>query len=202
MSEPVGSLGREVHSLIRSRRVCRSFESNPIARADLEAIVDAACWAPSSGNWRLHRFIVVQDEVAIDAIRAFAPGMMSSPPAMVVICTDLRRLADEAVQASDMNRWIDLGAAAQNMMILAESLGLASCPTTAFSVEAVRILLELPDHFTPDYILMIGRRRSIPRMRTPNRKRVVVDELTSWFQRANAVEATRKGQAQHPLPQR
>jgi len=46
---------------IRSRRVTRHFSDQPLTQEILETIVEAARWAPSGGNRRLHKFVVVVD---------------------------------------------------------------------------------------------------------------------------------------------
>ena len=46
--------GESVLAAIRSRRVVRAMAPDPVPRALLEKVLDAARWAPSAGNrrWR------------------------------------------------------------------------------------------------------------------------------------------------------
>src|SRR5438105_13494364 len=46
---------------IRSRRNVRQYTNEPIARADLERILEAGRRAPSSMNWQPWHFVVVTD---------------------------------------------------------------------------------------------------------------------------------------------
>ncbi|MCB0044220.1 MAG: nitroreductase family protein [Caldilineaceae bacterium] len=49
-------------SLIRGRRSIRRYADRPIARATLEALLEAARWAPSAHNRQPWRFCVVTDQ--------------------------------------------------------------------------------------------------------------------------------------------
>ena len=49
----------ELDEAIRGRRSVRRFLTEPVPRDDIEAILEAACWAPSSTNFQPWRFLVV-----------------------------------------------------------------------------------------------------------------------------------------------
>ena len=49
----------QLDEAIRGRRSVRHFLPQPVARADLEAMLEAASWAPSSTNFQPWRFMVV-----------------------------------------------------------------------------------------------------------------------------------------------
>lgn len=56
----------ELEEAIRQRRSIRKYKAGvSIPRADVEAIVQAGCWAPSSTNIQPWRFIVVEDRETI-----------------------------------------------------------------------------------------------------------------------------------------
>ncbi|MDH4209708.1 MAG: nitroreductase family protein [Anaerolineae bacterium] len=56
----------DLDEAIRQRRSIRKYQANvPIPRADIEAVVQAGCWAPSSTNIQPWRFIVVEDRETI-----------------------------------------------------------------------------------------------------------------------------------------
>ncbi|MGH7642198.1 MAG: nitroreductase family protein [Candidatus Dormibacteria bacterium] len=167
---------------MRSRRVCRDFTDERVERADIETIVEAARLASSAGNIRLHRFLVVQDQRRIALIQAVSPGMWVPPPALIVICTDLEVAAKAQVQVGkDHSVWIDVGTAAMNMMLAAHALGLGSSPATSFSPGGLRVVLELPEFATPEFILQIGHRAAEPTAQParPSR-RLEASDLTYW----------------------
>ena len=147
-----------VLDVMRRRRVTRTFLDEPVSVDDLKVILRAARWASSAGNRRIHRFLVIRDPERIGRVRPFAPGILRTPPALIVVSTDLVAAQEENVQFDrDMNSWIDVGTALMNMMIAAEALGLGSCPATSFSPAAVAQVLSFPDTLKPELMLQVGR---------------------------------------------
>lgn len=142
---------------IRSRRVTRSFAERPVTDGSLLQVLEAGRWATSGGNRRIHRFLVVRDPGTLALVRAVTPGMFSTPPVVIVICTDATRAAEELVQLEqDSTTWIDVGTAAMNMMVAAHALGLGTCPVSSFSHGAVGVVLGLPPTVEPELFLLLG----------------------------------------------
>jgi nitroreductase len=168
---------------MRRRRVCRSFSDEPVERADLRALVRAARLAPSASNQRINKFLVVSDRERIRLFRHVAPGMLGEPAALIVILTDTERAAEEGVRLDrdHRTRWADVGAAAENVLLVAEARGLGACPLMSFSVEGARAVLELPDHLIPDYIVQLGHRAVDDDRLAPKPATVkAVGDLTFW----------------------
>jgi nitroreductase len=94
----------EFYDVIRSRRSCRVFKSDPISKDILERIVEAALWAPSGKNRQNCRVFVVagqkRDELVSIADRSF-PLMEKS----------LRDLYDEKIVSFTRNFFKTLGGA-------------------------------------------------------------------------------------------
>ena len=142
---------------IRSRRVTRTFDARPVEHESLLRVLEAGRWATSGGNRRIHPFLVVRDPGILARLRAVTPGMFSTPPVVIVICTDATRAAEELVQLErDPTTWIDVGTAVMNMMVAAHALQLGSCPVTSFSHGAVSVVLGLPPTVEPDLFLLLG----------------------------------------------
>jgi len=56
----------DLDEAIRQRRSIRKYKADvPIPREDIEAIIEAGCWAPSSTNIQPWRFIIVEDRATI-----------------------------------------------------------------------------------------------------------------------------------------
>jgi len=144
--------------LMRTRRVCRSFSSEPLSLQDLRSLLDAARFAPSASNQRINRFVAVDDAERIRLLRHVAPGMPGLPVALIVILTDMEKAAAEGVKLDrdHRTRWADIGAAAENVVLIAAAHGLGACPLMSFSVGGAREILELPLHLVPDYIVPLG----------------------------------------------
>ncbi|GAA1864420.1 nitroreductase family protein [Pseudonocardia ailaonensis] len=141
---------------IRSRRVVRSMTGEPVARADLEAVLDAARWAPTAGNRHLQRFVVTDDPGTLRVLRMVSPGMIARPPAAIAICVDRALAADYGFPPGAAGPSVDVGTAAATILLAAHSLGLGAVPVTSFSRAAVAVVLRLPEGTTADMILCLG----------------------------------------------
>ena len=172
----------QVLALMKSRRVCRSLTDQPVSDEYLRMMSEAARWATSGGNRHLHKFLVVRDPKMIRRVRSIAPGMQALPPAMIVILTDLEVAARESLQmAHDQANWMDVGTAAMNMMNMAHALGIGTCPVTSFSRSGAAVMLDLPPHLIPEWILIAGHPKPQERvLRTGSPKPLRSRDLTYW----------------------
>jgi nitroreductase len=165
---------------IKSRRATRVFTDAPVSRETLLQILEAGRWAPSAGNRRLHRFVAIQDPTTIRLIRAVAPGMLGLPTALILICIDWRKAATLGCETNLAGLYIDVGTAAENMLLAGHALGLGTGPVTSFSQAAVRVILNLPDHLSPELFVCVGQpvKAHPPRSHpaTPTR----LDGLVDW----------------------
>jgi nitroreductase len=171
-----------VFDAIRRRRAVRVYTDEPVGDDAIRRIIEAARWASSASNRRLHRYLVVRDPARLRLVRTLSPGMLTVPPALVVICTDLAKARQAGVKVErDTTTWIDVGTAAMTMMLVAQELGLGACPVTSFSAAAVGVALDLPAGIVPELILTLGRpapEASTRRGRV--KERTTVDDLIAW----------------------
>lgn len=165
---------RSMLESIRHRRVCRIFTAQSLPEESLWRILEAARWAPCGGNRRIHKFVVVQDREAIGLVRALAPGIYGRPAALILICTDCELARQEGVKLDlDRVRWIDVGTALENMLLVAGEQGLGACPATSFSQAAIQEILDLPDTLIPELIVQVGYPAPAP-------KRLTRPRATTW----------------------
>ena len=141
---------------IRTRRVARALTDAPIDRALVEEMLKAARWAPSGGNRRLHRFVAVQDPVTIRLLRMASPGMFQHPQAIIVICIDGLRARSFGMLPTAKGLYVDVGTAAQTMLLAAHSLGLGAGIVTSFSRAAADAILNLPEGLSPEMFICLG----------------------------------------------
>ena len=145
-----------VPAFVEARRSIRAFRSDPVPRADLDAIVEAACLAPAPHHSRPWRFVVVDTEPAkialaqgmgerwrrdlladgveahrVDDLVRASHEKLERAPAFVVGCltwNGLDRYPDERRQRAEWGMaLLSLGAAVENLMLTATDRGLASC---------------------------------------------------------------------------
>ncbi len=165
---------------IKTRRVVREMTDEAVSRAEIETILDAARWAPSGGNLRPNRYIVIQDAETRRLIRLVAPGMFQKAPALILICTNWDVVAEHKLPPNDRALLIDVGTAAQTMLLAAHALGLAAGPVTSYSKEAVKVILNLPASYSPEMFICIGHKAPTTRGGMRAWQRITWRDLTHW----------------------
>ncbi len=173
-------MSEEVLNNIRTRRVVREVTDEPVKREQIESILEAARWAPSGGNLRPNRFIVIEDAETRRLIRLVSPGMFQQAPVLILICTNGDVLIEHSLPANDRALLIDVGTAAQTMMLAAHALGLASGPVTSYSKEAVKVILNLPESYAPEMFICIGHKADTARTGMKAWKKITWRDLTHW----------------------
>src|SRR4051794_30593218 len=99
--------------MMRKRRVARLFTDQPVPTDALQKIVTAGRWATSGGMRYPHRFIVVRDPKTIGLVRAASPGMLTEPPALIVIMLETDQAAEDSMNVEPWStHMIDVGTAA------------------------------------------------------------------------------------------
>src|SRR5262249_51142260 len=179
-SRPEGAMTNPVLETIRTRRIVRALTSEPIAPEDFEEVLKAARWAPSAGNRRVHRFIAVQDPLTLKLLRMVTPGMFQRPTALVVICIDRAKAASFRMRPNAKGLYVDVGTAAQTMLLAAHSLGLGSGVVTSFSQAAVSAVLNLPEGWSPEMFVCLGHAAPLQPPAMPPRGRITWRNLTWW----------------------
>jgi nitroreductase len=69
----------ETWETIRARRNVRQYTDQPIARADLERILDAGRRSASASNWQPWNFVVVTDRPQLVELRRSGRGRGTLP---------------------------------------------------------------------------------------------------------------------------
>ncbi len=148
-----------LYDLILSRRTIRQFKSDPVARAVLEQLVNAARLAPSAANLQPLEFVVVDKE---EVRRQLFPCLKwagyiapegdpkpgQEPVAYIIVVVNLK------VRKRDYEH--DAGAAVENMILAAWEKGIGSCWIK--SVESVKVaeVLKIPGKYEVDSVLALG----------------------------------------------
>ncbi|MCD2191999.1 nitroreductase family protein [Actinomycetospora endophytica] len=142
---------------IRRRRVTRSMTDEPVAREQIETILEAARWAPTAGNRHLQRFVATTDPATLRVLRMVSPGMIPRPAAAaVVVCVDRELVARYGFPTTAPGPWIDVGTATATILLAAQAVGLGAGPVSSFSRAAVAVVLDLPGSWSPELIICLG----------------------------------------------
>jgi nitroreductase len=164
----------DLFETIAARHSFRAYQPRPVAREDLERMVDAARLAPSAMNsqpWKFHiatgetrervdavmeRTTVYLDEYltglgAQDRVAAATRFMGNLGGAPVVIAVSAPRAGDEVAQ---VNTLVAVGTAIENLLLAATALGLATCNVT-FSYWVRDELAEVFEVGTARYVVSV-----------------------------------------------
>ena len=138
---------------IFARKSVRKYLPEPVEKEKLEMLLKAGMAAPSGKDVRPWEFVVVNDRALLDSLAAELPyaKMLKGAPVAIVVCGDKSR----------SSYWyIDCSAAAQNVLLAAEALGLGAVWTATYPyperMEAVRKYVDLPDHIGSLCVIPVG----------------------------------------------
>jgi coenzyme F420-0:L-glutamate ligase/coenzyme F420-1:gamma-L-glutamate ligase len=186
----------DLATLLKSRRSVRTFQARPVSRELIEQILEAARWAPSPHGRQPWRFVVLTRQVVKEQLaesmgdtwrqqlqmdgqseEIVALRMEKSrqrilrAPVIIIPCLyleDLDRYPDEKRQADETIMAIQsIGAAIQNMLVMAFELGLDTGWMCAplFCPEVVCETLKLDTRLIPQALITLGYAAADPQRR-------------------------------------
>lgn len=195
--------------LLRNRRSVRAFQERPVERAQIEQILEAARWAPSPHGRQPWRFVVVtrletkarlaesmgetwrrnlemdgQKTSVVEIRQEKSRQRILNAPVIIIPCLyleDLDRYPDEQRQSDETTMAIQsLGAAIQNMLLMAYDLGLDAGWMCAplFCPEVVCDTLSLDKRLIPQAMIMVGYAAADPK----RRPRLPLSSLVVYFE--------------------
>ena len=128
-----------LYELLMKRRSVRIFKDQEIPESMIEQLIDVANNAPSGGNIQPLSIILVRSPEGREKLAELAGGQpwVRNAPLSMIFCLDFYRIKKWAEMCQTdfrgeqaLNHFLiayaDLMVAAQNVVILAESLGLGS----------------------------------------------------------------------------
>lgn len=160
----------DVYQAIVTKRDTRDFRDEPVAEDDLKKILQAARMAGSAKNQQLNRIVVVtdaDDRAALSKCGNFS-GWVPGAAAVFVL-----------VIPKEGGKLFDVGRMAQNMLVSAHGLGLASCPVTFHHQDCVRELLGIPESHEAPMGVGVGH-PAPPNGDRESSPRIPLDDLADW----------------------
>lgn len=153
-----------------SRRSIRKYLDKEVSDDLLGSILEAAMRAPTCGNMQLYSVVITRSE---EGKRALAPAHFNQPmvtgaSVVLTICADYARFtrwcrlsnADPGYDnfLSFLNAMSDATIFAQQVVAVAESLGLGTCylGTVTYNAAMISKTLDLPDLCIPVACITIG----------------------------------------------
>lgn len=135
----------------------RSFSEEPVGKADLQAVFEAARWAPSSHNEQPWRFVYATEpedkERFLDAVLQGNRTWAKHAPVLVFV---LAKQQFAINGKPNPHAWFDAGSAWMSLTLQATTLGLATHAMAGIHPETAREVLEVPDGFDVVCALALG----------------------------------------------
>jgi len=168
----------DLYDTMMKRRSVRAFQDQEIPEPVIEKLLDVANNAPSGGNIQPLSIILVRGREGREKLAQLAGGQpwVKNAPLSMIFCLDFYRVKKWAEMCQTdfrgqqaLNHFLiayaDLMAAAQNVVILAESLGLGSVyiGSIQHEIDEMRKYFEIPEYVLPMMVLCLGYPKSIPR---------------------------------------
>jgi len=145
----------EMLEAVRGRRSIRKYKSTPVSDEDVNAVLEAARWAPSWANTQCARFIVVRDpETKAKLAEAMVPPTPAVPaigeaPVVIVACAELGKSGykkgSPVTNKGDTWFMFDVALAMQNLALAAHSRGMGTVHVGIFDAPKVEEILGIPE---------------------------------------------------------
>jgi len=140
--------------LLFGRRSIRQWKSDPVPREMLVEIVKAATYAPTACLVQGARYVILDDPADLAAVKS---REFTGETAKIIALMD-KRPYEILAHIPKKNLLLDIGAAMQNMLLMAEALGLGACWGTLNDAEIQRIRqhLGLPEYYDVIAFISLG----------------------------------------------
>lgn len=164
----------EIYKTILKRRSIRNFQQRRIVSKELRQMVNVARVAPSAANLQPLEYLVVTAKSLCKQvfkhlkwagyIAPFGnPKPGCEPVAYLVILINKRKVSQPIIKRDEKGlRYSfkaglrDVGAAAENIMLFAQSIGIASCWLGAINRPKIRKIFSIPKHLEIDSVIALG----------------------------------------------
>jgi nitroreductase len=103
----------------------------------------------------------VKDPQVLRMVKNCSPGFYGDAPAAIIAGIE----AEEWIEATPSRQVVsilDIGFAAENLILTAQALGIGSCPIASFNVSCIKSVLQAPSTFHPVLVFSLGYPLKIP----------------------------------------
>jgi nitroreductase len=172
---------------IKNRRSIRKYLPHQLKDAELKAILEAGCYAPSAHNEQSWHFTVIRDAQLLDRISEKSKELMAAQDTVWVkemgrnpafhVFYHAPSVVVVSMRKDAMSPLVDCSAAIQNILLAAESLDIGSCwiglARYYFSIKEELHLLGIPEGYEPCYAVTLGYKAQRPTRALPRKKNSV-----------------------------
>ena len=140
--------------ILFKRRSIRVYDAGrPVEQEKITTMLEAAMAAPSACNLQPWEFIVLQNPEGIKQLKECIGehnGRYYNAPAAFVVCANTSYIPWKS------NGEMDTSAAIENMMLAATVLGLGTVWIGDIDRDAIRDLLDIPEHVAVNSVVLFG----------------------------------------------
>ncbi len=171
---------------IQTRRSVKAYDTeHKLTQSEIDQLMSLAVLSPTAFNIQHWRFVVVQDPVLRQQIRAVSwnQAQVEESSLLIVLCADVKAwekqperywrdapkpvqdilvpaiknyyTGNEQAQRDEAMR--SCGMAATTLMLAAKAIGYDTCPMDGFDFDAVSKLLNLPADHIPTMFVVVGK---------------------------------------------
>jgi nitroreductase len=154
----------DIENVIKNRKSILTFDERSVADTDIESLIDAAHWAPSSFNRQPWRFIIATKQQTavhvkmLDLLTDSNQSWAHRAPLLVLTVAETY-MNDRA--AANPYAWHDTGMATANLYTMAIAMGLSVHIMGGFDVKMAINSFAIPAGFEPVAVIAIGYMGSV-----------------------------------------
>lgn len=149
----------DIDKCIKERRSTRSFLNKDVTYEQIADILDAARYAPSSGNLQNWSFIIVREKEKKEKIAEACSQQywLADAPVLIIVCSVLDKIKEVYGSRGEALYSIqNCAAAMQNILLKAHSLGLSTCWISAFDEKLLSRSFKLEEDIRPQAVIAAG----------------------------------------------
>ena len=149
----------ELDKVIKERISVRKYKKLEVPWYLVAECLDAATYAPSSGNVQNWRFVVVKDKTKREIVLKYCQEQYwaLNAPVLIVVCSELDKIGKLfGVRGEALYAVQNCAAAIENLLLKAYELGLGSTWIGAFNETELKEMLNIPGDIRPQAIIALG----------------------------------------------
>jgi peroxiredoxin/nitroreductase len=178
----------KVNPFIVCRRAKRGLSDASVSHEKIETLLQAAHLAPSCFNSQPWRFVAIEDEQTLTAVKKTMPGgnyWTQPAPAIIAVYSK----PDIDCQLSDRRDYylFGCGMAVGNLMLQATQMGLIAHPIAGYDPVKVKEILKIPDDYVLITLIIVGYLGNADKLSEKHkesefgpRDRKPIGEVVSW----------------------
>ena len=166
-------------TLAKERYSVRKFDGRPVAKEDIDKILEAGIVSPTAKNLQPERIFVVQSEEGIAKLNECTDCIYGAKTA-ILICYDKNESWKRDCDGKDSGD-VDCSIIATQMMLEAHSIGVGTTMVMWYDSAKLREVLELPENLIDVCILTMGYPSEAAKPSFRHSQRKPVEDVVSYI---------------------